>query len=333
MDINMKRSRYIIFMIINIGLLVFIVYLSVRIYKVGQDNAQGTHETKIKASSIVRDATVGSKLQYFYEPKPNNIEIVHEDWLNGEVHYTINSDSLNERKEYPLLKSETYRIITLGDSFTFGVYVNTDENYSELLEDQLSLLDCPNNLRFEVINLGVHGYDLEYSVERFIRRGIKYIPDLVIWLVNRWNISDVNELSKPLADKLKEKGVPYFNETSREFEAAVLAQKQILIKFGENYINDYQRRVLNRYSEIYDGQTLVFSFSGNLSDTQKNLIDNFIDLNASYHFVDDLFDYWASKEYQLYDRHPNRPGHKKIADLLYQYLLQHYFITCKVSSY
>ena len=53
---------------------------------------------------------------------------------------------------------DTFRIITLGDSFTFGMYINTKDNWTELLEDKLnSDMGCKNISMFEVINLGVGG--------------------------------------------------------------------------------------------------------------------------------------------------------------------------------
>ena len=126
-------------------------------------------------------------LHYFYELIPNVELKSQHPFLPPGNYLTIvhNSDSLNERFEYSVEKpAGTYRIIALGDSFTFGALVDTKDNYPEQLEDLLNNeLRCKNIGHFEVINLGVYGYDLWYSAERFLKRGEKYNPDLVLWFV------------------------------------------------------------------------------------------------------------------------------------------------------
>jgi len=103
-------------------------------------------------------------------------------WLGYTPAYTINSDTLNDGSEYQIQKpKDTYRIMTLGDSFTFGFYVNTYDSYPETLERLLNEQPCNN--KFEVLNLGLPGYDIRQSLERFKRRGSKYNPDLVIWFL------------------------------------------------------------------------------------------------------------------------------------------------------
>jgi lysophospholipase L1-like esterase len=101
----------------------------------------------------------------------------------SQAKYTINKDTLNERYDYSVKKQPgVFRIMTIGDSFTYGLYTNTDRNWTELLEDKLNAdLRCQKSRKVEVINLAVNGYDITYTVERFLKRGIKYNPDLVIW--------------------------------------------------------------------------------------------------------------------------------------------------------
>src|SRR3990170_4440073 len=63
----------------------------------------------------------------------------------------------------------------------------------------------------EVINFGVPMYDIEYTIERFLNRGMKYNPNLVIWFVNGWNFNEINELRIPLMKKLIQDGIPDYN--------------------------------------------------------------------------------------------------------------------------
>lgn len=67
------------------------------------------------------------QLKYFYEPTPNSTRYLDREWIttlgytpNTIVRYKINNDGLNQIPNYPATKSTgIYRIITLGDSFTF----------------------------------------------------------------------------------------------------------------------------------------------------------------------------------------------------------------------
>lgn len=141
------------------------------------------------------------QLEYFYEPTPNSVIPGHADWLSYTATYTINADSLNDRYDYAVQKPpNVFRIITLGDSFTYGQWVNTADNWSEKLEDLLNTT-CQGPLKFEVINLGVWGYDVQYIAHRYEIRGAKYNPDLIIWLESGSGFDRTRELMQSYVNK------------------------------------------------------------------------------------------------------------------------------------
>ncbi|HZT18013.1 MAG TPA: GDSL-type esterase/lipase family protein [Dongiaceae bacterium] len=84
-----------------------------------------------------------------------------------------NSRGLRGTVEYSYDKPPgVLRILTIGDSFTFGEQVGDDETWSSYLQELL-----PGT---EVINLGVHGYGHDQMLLYLEREGVRYHPDIVI---------------------------------------------------------------------------------------------------------------------------------------------------------
>lgn len=83
-----------------------------------------------------------------------------------------NSKGIRGTKEYSRIKTVKIRIVTIGDSFTFGECVNDSQTFPAVLE---KLLDSA-----EVINLAVHGYAHDQQLLRLINEGLAYQPDIVL---------------------------------------------------------------------------------------------------------------------------------------------------------
>lgn len=69
-------------------------------------------------------------------------------------------------------KPPTQRVVTIGDSFTFGYDVADDETYSFYLETSLE--------NSEVLNMGVTAYGIDQAVLKYLQYGSQYKPDVVI---------------------------------------------------------------------------------------------------------------------------------------------------------
>lgn len=267
----------------------------------------------------------GDTLTFFYEPKPDTTETVRREWLTYSPTYHINSDSLNETKEYDQKKPEgVFRIITLGDSFTFGAYVDTKDNWTELLEDHLNRkYTCPSVAKYEVINLGMDGYDTAYEVERYIRRGQKYDPDLVVMLITDFGRVTEHRLSRKRTmptltiqqkEEYKRKG-NFYPETNR-FDNELTHEERV----------SYQEVHFKRLMEVYDKPLLLMDFS--LNDSYRNDMKKLVMQYGSVTSVrmklkrDD-------KRYILSDWHPNVNGHKKIMEEMVEQLKSKAFLPCK----
>jgi hypothetical protein len=86
--------------------------------------------------------------------------------------YRINSKGLRD-DETTYEKSEgTFRIVLLGDSFTFGWGVPIEKHYSTLLEGYFK--------NVEVINMGIEAFGVDQELLYLRLEGLRYEPDLVL---------------------------------------------------------------------------------------------------------------------------------------------------------
>ncbi len=268
---------------------------------------------------------VDSPLKYYYEPKPNTTEEERPEWLDYTAVYTINSDTLNERYEYMVDKPQnTYRIIALGDSFTFGHYVNTKDNWTERLEDMLNASPpCQDGRRYEVINLGERGYDAQYIAYRYKSRGKKYNPDLIIWHESGSGFNRIKEVLDPMVAQTTE-------QLTDEEKAMVSARPNT-----DPALDKAVRQMKKQYSEDSVFEQVYASWM-DFFETREQvpvLITTF-----SYLPSRDMakLKYWTSNrentwiygglpniyesEGGLPDGHPNAKGHELIAEYTFRYL-------------
>lgn len=273
-------------------------------------------------------------LRHFYEPVANSSPNRTAGFVGYQPVYTINADSLNERYDYPIEKSpDTFRIIVLGDSYTYGLYVNTVDNYVEKLEDLLNQNNsCPIKKKFEVINLGMEGYDIEYSVERFKRRGQKYNPDLVMWFLKSDDYEQIADLIYTDAMKhkkdLEKRGIMgNLDKDGNYFSAFQLATDDLLKKYSENFIYQYQKRGLEQINDSFHGPLLIYSFH-DINKNLRKLIKQFVVDRKMTYYTDKLTDIKLTNGATFADHHPSVKGHALIANFLYNYLFESKLIPC-----
>jgi lysophospholipase L1-like esterase len=115
-----------------------------------------------------------------------NFDMAHEHVPNSRAFLMgqdvkISAQGLRDR-EFSLEKpSNTYRILVLGDSMTFGWGAAADQVYAKVLERLLNENEASGEgLRFEVINSGVGNYNTKQEVAYFCERGVGFEPDMVL---------------------------------------------------------------------------------------------------------------------------------------------------------
>lgn len=322
-----------IFLIVVIAQIVIISLLVLYIYKKG---------TKLSLSFIKKndiEIKPSGKIKYFWEPKASTMITKNDNdfpQFAKKFTITINSDTLNEIKDYSIPKPPgVFRIITLGDSLTYGLYVNTKDNWTKLLEDKLNTqFDCKKYQKIEVINLGVFAYDPQYEVERYRTRGQKYNPDLVIWFLIENDFNEINEFMLPKVEnytaaalksgeyenKWKDLGI-YFGP------AWLKAKSDIINEFGSKGILDYNASMIKSLDNYFKGELLVVSPS-QISPEYKKTIKNFVSKRPDSFYFNNL-SYITTKDTVFPDYHPNQLGHKLISQDIFNYLIKNKLINCE----
>ncbi len=278
-------------------------------------------------------------LKYFYEPKPNSVWKIGDAFLKElgypagfKVNYAINEDGFNQKAKYSLGKpSGIYRIITIGDSFTFGDNVNPDKNYPSQLENILNK-NCTN--KFQIINLGVSGYDIQYSVERFKLRGQKYNPDLVLWFIISGDfirISDKQILKSTLMHKQIVDTQGYLAGLSDNMSHASWkkAADQIINELGgQGNVLKLQAKYLRLMNSYYNKKLVTFTLS-DTPNNYKNILSDFAKTRPGILFLPDIPTIYNNHDYYLNDAHPSAEGYSLIVENLFEYLTKNKIIPCK----
>ncbi|MEW6009196.1 MAG: SGNH/GDSL hydrolase family protein [Candidatus Omnitrophota bacterium] len=128
-----------------------------------------------------------------------------------------------------------FRILILGDSFTYGLGVEAEQTYPKVLEKILNDMPVRKEVRYEVFNMGIAGIGTLEERE-ILKYAIKYKPDLVflgLFVENRWNLGNGNDL----CDNFKTQGQP--TGESLGFKPRLA-----------DYLNSFQR-FLAAHSELY----------------------------------------------------------------------------------
>ena len=109
----------------------------------------------------------------FYEFIPNT-----ECDING-TKFKINSRGFRDY-EYEIEKTnKTFRIVVLGDSYTFGWRLELNETFTKILEKRLNI-DNTKSLKYEVLNFGNPGYNTILEANLLEEKVFDYNPDLII---------------------------------------------------------------------------------------------------------------------------------------------------------
>jgi hypothetical protein len=128
---------------------------------------------------------------------------ISQEVRNRFVTYTTNRHGLRG-KDVSLSKPKgTSRILVLGDSYTFGVYVDDEETYPAVLEQLLH----QKSQKVEVLNAGyTDGWSPDEHYAWLINHGLAFDPDLIVYGFFVGN--DVEEIHSEDWIERDERGLP-----------------------------------------------------------------------------------------------------------------------------
>jgi GDSL-like lipase/acylhydrolase family protein len=102
---------------------------------------------------------------------------IYAFYWHGVLH-VLNADRFRWSKPFPPKRDDTYRIMVVGDSFTYGAGIAEESRFSNLVEHWLG-----DQFKIEVINLGSPGYQSE-DVLAAIEKYLPVLrPNLVLYAV------------------------------------------------------------------------------------------------------------------------------------------------------
>jgi hypothetical protein len=115
-----------------------------------------------------------------FELQKNYSGQVWSQETNGTYSVHTNSQGLREAQDVLPKQAGVYRILTIGDSFTFGYSVNDGQEWPVLLESCLKQHDSAT-LKFEVVNAGYASGPAPDSHYLFLKElAPQYDPDMVL---------------------------------------------------------------------------------------------------------------------------------------------------------
>ena len=174
-----------------------------------------------------------------YEPDPETGYRLRPGAVVAGDSYRINSLGFRDR-EHPVRKPDgTFRVLVLGDSYTFGS-VPLDDVYTKVAERALEASRPEGEPRIDVLSVGVPGWGTVEELVWLRERGLSLDPDLVVlgFFVGN-DVNDNRELGElvPLGGTLVTREQAGFHGTPRGrlwFRARVVAHRFHLYRLGRN---------------------------------------------------------------------------------------------------
>ncbi len=175
----------------------------------------------------------------------------------NKVPIAINSQGLRRSQTVnPEKPPNTTRVLIVGDSMTAGFEVTEDKTFCALLEKKLNQ---KGGQQYEVLNAGVWGWSADQCQIWLSREGVKYHPDIVLYVFCPNDVRDI----------MHTKHKPYYTLKGDQLELhlpapTALRRAQYWLK------NSYVRRLIRRLQNVRHQNNVI---TGRM-DTVEERLDN-----------------------------------------------------------
>jgi len=240
---------------------------------------------------------------------------------------THNAAGMREKKDYPVERlPSSVRIVGIGDSGMFGWNVLQHENYMAVLEDRLNARS--DGVLYEVLNMGVPGYNTQQEVDSLIAKGLAYKPDIVIvgWCENdfalpgfvapqkHYNEKDVSYLYALVFDRAGYQRMVLPDVQDRRSVNYDLIDPEVLEGEGIEGV----RRSLEKLVALGHAHAFTPLVFGPIEDSVLRVCND-IGIETINTFKE-IPEGTYPDEFGIYHPHPNPQGHAALGQLLEQSL-------------
>jgi lysophospholipase L1-like esterase len=161
--------------------------------------------------------------------------------------------------EVPVAKQKnTIRVLTIGDSITFGHGVSGNNTYTEFLEDVLN--QSTSSYSFDVINTAVPG-NAPFQEYFDLKRGLKFDPDIVLIQFTLNDVVEPYRIYKRYGGKGKDyhlvADVPHYDYILSQNSAFYLFLKDVVNKIKYQTLSEESLKSKAQAREIYSTKNLI----------------------------------------------------------------------------
>ena len=238
------------------------------------------------------------------------------------IRVKTNFNGLREDEEHPYEKPEnTFRIALVGDSITFGMYVEQNQTFGHILETMLN--KNSQDINYETLNFGVPGYNTMQEYEVIKEKVLQYDPDVVIIT---FVLNDLyEETSNPLTP-LRNIGRHIYSLRLVYWNILKYSQRSENVTepaYKDYFMTDFYLRKTNG---ILKEKNIIFIVVGPFcfksymcpSDPVSHFSNIAKDAGFHYSNLTNIFDNIENKDLMIpKEGHPNSLAHRILAEVIY----------------
>jgi len=259
------------------------------------------------------------------------LQFANKFYNANKVSYAINKEGYRNNLSFTdQITSNKKKIMLLGESFLFGVYVD----YNSTLVGCLEKLDS----NYQYYNFGIPGYGIDQMFMTFRKYFELINPDAIVLIYIDDDIPRILESYRSIEGLNK----PSYKIFAEDFEYRVDLENNFFLKILDNsyVLNKFYQKYLDYFAVSFTKKI----FSQIRKELKKNMIvirwprkemlgwekiDWYYDLSGycaenDIRFINlaDLFVNFSSEKiqsfYLQYDGHPSKEGNKYVAEKLYE---------------